>query len=208
MAKGDRGGKSSGTGNSTFNRNSVISEESIITHQGDDAEVAEVFKVQSYIAKEYGPAANARIVLGSLRGRASSVILGYQYGDTVGINIKDFNNRIMDRKYDDTVSVGFHPPRGRKSGIEAVAAHEFGHYVTKLLLRFDGKTSMSDIVNEATQKTGHRNGESLKQRISKYARRSDGEAIAEAVSDVYCNGENAAKESQRIVEILKRMAGK
>ena len=42
----------------------------------------------------------------------------------------------------------------------------------------------------------------MAKKISTYATHSNAEAIAEAFSDVYCNGKKAHKESQAIVNVI------
>lgn len=58
------------------------------------------------------------------------------------------------------------------------------------------------IVSEARPQTSYRGVRQMARSISGYAGKSAAEAIAEAVSDVYCNGNRANRASQAIVNVL------
>ena len=94
--------------------------------------------------------------------------------------------------------------------MEAVAAHEFGHVLTERVAQRMGITGLNSInaaatriVNEARPKTSHRGVVQMASKISVYATHSNAEAIAEAVSDVYCNGSRARAESRAIVDVVR-----
>ena len=106
---------------------------------------------------------------------------------------------------------GFHPPMGNKSGMEAVVSHELGHALTDMVgvkmgnqswVDFD-KTSTA-IVNEARKQTKHRGVVQMASKISGYATHSNAEAIAEAISDCYCNGKKARAESKAIKSVIDK----
>ena len=96
---------------------------------------------------------------------------------------------------------GFHPGIGNRTGAEAVAAHEIGHRLGEIAAQKAGGTQR-DIVARAAKKLGIKT-EDMAGHISKYARSNYGETIAEASSDVYCNGSKASKASQAIMAEVK-----
>ena len=104
--------------------------------------------------------------------------------------------------------MGFHPSSGKKTGLQATAAHELGHKLTADVAVKMGKTRFSidsaakEIVEKARKDTGHKGVIKLAEKISGYATYSNAEAIAEAVCDVYCNGGKAKKESIAIVKVI------
>ena len=60
----------------------------------------------------------------------------------------------------------------------------------------------TQIVNQARKQTKHRGVVQMARKISKYATYSNAEAIAEAFSDVYCNGKKAKAESHAIMNVV------
>ena len=134
----------------------------------------------------------------------------YDYGGNLAINEHYFDADVMDAAYDGCVKSGFHPGRGKKTGIEAVTAHEMGHRLTDMagqragLKRWEafGKTD-NDIVRAAAKslKMTH---EELRKSISGYAQYNNAECIAEAYADVYCNGRRASKASKAVMAELNR----
>lgn len=96
---------------------------------------------------------------------------------------------------------GFHPSIGNKSGAEAVAAHEIGHRLGEVAAQKAG-ISEKEIVARAGKKVNIKT-ENMAGHISKYARTNYSETIAEASSDVYCNGKNASQASQAIMKEVK-----
>ena len=60
------------------------------------------------------------------------------------------------------------------------------------------------IVNEARKGSGHKGVVQMASKISRYATTSNAEAIAEAFSDVYCNGSKAKKESIAIINVMNK----
>lgn len=96
---------------------------------------------------------------------------------------------------------GFHPGIGKKTGAEAVAAHEIGHRLGEVAAKKAG-ISEREIVARASKKVGISTA-NMAGHISKYARSNYGETIAEAASDVYCNGSKASKASRAIMSEVK-----
>ena len=137
--------------------------------------------------------------------------LGY-YGDgTVGINQNYTDIDKMNKVYDAAIQSKYHPPRGNKSGTEAVALHEMGHALTDHIAKKMGAKGLDDAAQkivDAAYKAIHGKGGTYKWagQISGYAQESYAECIAEAVADYYCNGEKASKASKAIMSQLKKYA--
>jgi len=118
----------------------------------------------------------------------------------------------MNRVYDKSVSSGYHPSRGEKSGVEAVTLHEMGHALTESVGRInklgDLDATAKVVVENAYKSAKGRGGtKAWAGKISGYAQESNAECIAEAVADVYCNGVKAHANSKAIVRELRRMSG-
>ena len=141
-------------------------------------------------------------------------VLGYykRGNNSVALSDKYLDKDIMNATYDASVKDGFHPSRGKKSGTEAVVAHEYGHALNDRAAQKMGMgmdEAATKIVKEARSSLKTKNG-TVKHRgvvqmadaISRYATTSNVEAIAEAFSVVFCNGKKAKKESQAIVNTL------
>ena len=136
---------------------------------------------------------------------SGSTTMGYYDPNTgnVGINNSYFNTQKMTTAYDRCVDQGFHPPRGNKSAIEAVASHESGHAINYLCAQKAGMTPealANKVVGDSARKLGYRNSANMARKISGYAIENKKEAIAEAFADVYCNGNKAKKESRAIYD--------
>lgn len=130
------------------------------------------------------------------------------YGRESGMAISEayLKGEAMNNAYDKAVASGFHPERGDKSGVFAVMSHELGHAVTDKIAEQRGMDidSYSKSVIEEVTRRRRISATGLAKRISGYAGHSDAECIAEAVSDVRCNGSKAKAESRAIYDILKR----
>ena len=117
----------------------------------------------------------------------------------------------MNTVYDKSVESGYHPSRGNKTGVEAVTYHEMGHAITDHIA---GKMGVKDldaaskkVVNNAYKATKGKGGtKAWAKKISGYATDSFAECVAEAVADVYCNGNKAHKHSKAIFAELKKYA--
>lgn len=132
---------------------------------------------------------------------------------------KDYSNVI--KAYSLDVSTNFHP-KGTTSAVNGI--HELGHAIEAYLINKKGyefewqkviawndKEISSQIVKEAqnnSKKTilgkGKTNKE-LKNEISRYSFKDNGETLAEAIADYYGNGDKAAILSIEIVKIVKEM---
>lgn len=204
--RGARSGSSGRGGDAGLNPGDIVSTTSFMSERGNyDADSAlQAFKD---IADEYGYIVED-IEIATLKGKGASV-LAYYDGANIAFNQSYLKSGVMEKAYDACVESGFHPGKGNKTALQAVAAHELGHGLTdavasKMGLTGPGKldTAATKIVNEARKSTSHRGVVQMASKISKYATYSNAEAIAEAVSDVYCNGNKARSESRAIVNVV------
>lgn len=131
----------------------------------------------------------------------------YDSDGNIAMNRKYMNSRAMDSAYD--ASGGFHPSRGSKSGIQAVASHEYGHALADRAARRLGARDLEaasrTIVERARAKTGHKTNLSFARNISGYAAYNFAECVAEAVSDWHCNGSKARRESRAVMAVLSNI---
>lgn len=135
--------------------------------------------------------------------------LGFYGSGTVGINSNYTNVDKMNRVYDSAVKSGYHPSRGNKTGVEAVTYHEMGHALTDSIASKMGVKNLDQaskkIVNDAYKASGGKGGtKKWAGSISGYAQQNFAECVAEAVSDVYCNGNKANKNSKAIMAQLRK----
>lgn len=179
---------------------SLISE-----REGSRTEVDDTLNVLRDVQSEYGLQIDT--VVAELSPSAQNVMGYYSSNGDLGINETYFNNAALNDAYDKSVSMGFHPGRGNKSGMEAVVAHEAGHALTEEAGRRAGlgdwqlDSVSNDIVGKVARKQGISTS-SVRERVSGYAKKSNAEAVAEAYSDVYCNGDRASSVSKDIVSTL------
>ena len=168
-------------------------------------QVSEAMTVLQDMLTDYEKAGlNTGFMISELK--PNSGVLGYYDGSNIAINQEYFNDA-MNEAYQECVKMGFHPKSGSKSGTEAVLAHEFGHAINDAAARKLGLSldqAATQIVNEARKGTKHRGVVQMAAAISTYATSSNAETIAEAVSDVYCNGKRATAESRAIVDVLRK----
>ena len=171
-------------------------------------QVDDVLAVADVMTKKYGKdvAIEGTFQVGDMKGRTLAY---YDHDGNICMNRKYINNTNLDDAYDSCVEVGFHPSRGKKSGTYATAAHEYGHSLTENVRKkmgnnvtFDG--AATQIVTEARKTTKHRGNIKFGESISGYAKKSDAETVAEAVSDVFCNGKKAKKESHAVVDVIDK----
>ena len=176
----------------------------ISARSGYEKTVDDVLGVLNSVNGQYGYVIDD-IEIATLSPKAQSAI-AYCSGDKIGWNKNFMDGKRLDSAYDDCVKSGFHPKRGKKSAAEAVAAHEIGHALTHEAGRkmggLDIDRASTRIVSEARKKTKHRGVVQMASKVSKYATESNAEAIAEAFSDVYCNGSRAKSESRAIVSVM------
>ena len=207
MAKGNRGGKGRQGGGGGLNPGDILETE-LISWSGDRTSVEnDFFKTAESLHEKYGDDAVPQdfFVSAKLAPKAASTIAYYD-GSNVGLNKAFANAEKLNSAYDQCVAQGFHPSRGDKSAGEAVAAHELGHRLTDAVGAKMGVTDIdyaaTRIVNEARKPAGFRGVVQMARSISGYASTTNAEAIAEAVSDVYCNGSKAKKASKAIVNVI------
>ena len=208
MAKGSRGGRRGG-GTGGVNPSDILGTNNLLIDTGlDEVTRGQVVKTLKDFQDEYGlDYRNTRIA--RLKPKANA--LAYYDGAGIAINSSYLNSDKMNDAMKKCAESGFHPPMGNKSGMEAVVSHELGHALTDMVgvkmgnqswVDFD-KTSTA-IVNEARKQTKHRGVVQMASKISGYATHSNAEAIAEAISDCYCNGKKARAESKAIKSVVDK----
>lgn len=164
----------------------------------------EVVNVLKDFQNEYGLVYN-NTRIAQLTGKDKLDILAFYDGAGIVINSNYLNSDVMTNAMKKSAESGFHPPIGNKSGMEATVSHELGHAINGLAaekMGTDLHSAAKTIVDRAIKETGHKRGLGLASAISGYAKFNDAETIAEAFSDVYCNGKKAAKESIAIKKIV------
>lgn len=206
---GGRGaGSSSGGGTGGVSGADILGTRSLVSaREGNQAMVDETLGVFRQVEQEYG-AVVTDIQLATMKG-STQAIAYYDFEGNIAINEKYFNKKTMDAAYAKCVESGFHPSNGNRTALEAVVAHELGHKLTADIADrmgfqgFSGLDRAADrVVGEAIKKTKHKNSGSFAAKISGYAKQNSAETIAEAFSDVFCNGKKARAESRAIVDVL------
>lgn len=152
----------------------------------------------------------------------NSGIMCATFGGDIEFNSSIFNDR--------SVVLKKHPQTSyyiKGNNVVASGAHEAGHMLERTLIEKDTNLSMlfmkksawsdctkaKEVVSEAckaAKKTAEGKGKlnsTLKREISGYALDDASECMAEAVSDVVVNGQNAAVLSKEIWKILKKELG-
>lgn len=161
----------------------------------------EIMNTRDALEREYGDAVK-RLSLSAATFNEPGV-LGAYGGNTLYMNQRYIRNENLTEAMKASEKSGFHPGIGNKTGAEAVAAHEIGHRLGEVAARKAG-ISERDIVSRAAKKAGIKTN-NMAGHISKYARSNYGETIAEACSDVYCNGSNASKASRAIMAEVRNI---
>lgn len=173
-----------------------------------------VLTVSKQMVDKYGDVAalEGTFQIATLGGQDAVSVLGFYDPDKGGISM---NTNLMDSTkadsvYDKCVADGYHPSRGNKSGVEAIAAHEYGHALADAYGRMMGYNDIDmaskDIVTKAMKSMGQSKGsKGFAAKISGYAQENYAECVAEACSDVYCNGNNARAESRAIVAAIDKV---
>lgn len=157
----------------------------------------EIMNTRDAMEREYGSAVkDMNLHVGTFSDNST---LGAYGGDTLYMNEKYVKNAYLTEAMRNTD--GFHPGIGNKTGAEAVASHEIGHRLGEVAAKKAG-ISERDIVARAAKKAGIKTN-NMAGHISGYARSNYSETIAEACSDVYCNGSKASKASIAISNELK-----
>lgn len=162
----------------------------------------EIMNTRDAFEREYGSAVkDMKLSVGTFNKRG---VLGAYGDDELVMNQKYVKNANLTDAMKNTN--GFHPSIGNKTGAEAVAAHEIGHRLGEVAAKKAG-ISEKDIVARAGKSVGTKT-ENMAGHISKYARSNYKETIAEASSDVFCNGSKASKQSIAIMNEVKSILGK
>lgn len=206
--RGAGSGRYKGGGN--INPSDIVSVTSLVSARDKfTKEVDETLVAFRDVYNEYGVVIDD-IELATLKGNGASA-LAYYDGANIAMNKAYFDKAKMESAYDSCVKAGFHPSKGDKTALQAVASHELGHALTdkaaaKMGLTGVGKLDQAAtrIVEEARKQSGHRGVVQMARKISEYATKSNAETIAEAFSDVYCNGKKAKKESTAIVNVMNK----
>ena len=207
---GSRGSVSRYGGGGGLNPGDILSTTDMISERMRAPEASrDILEVSRQVHEMYGEQVGS-FVWAELKPGASAI--AYYDGDKIGLNMSYSDAQKMSRAYADCVKSGFHPSNGTKTPTEAVAAHEFGHALTdavgkKMGVR-DIDTAATRIVTEARKSTSHRGVVQMASKISTYATHSNAEAVAEAFSDVFCNGRKAKSESHAIVKVINGYLGK
>lgn len=210
MGDTSRSGGRRGGGGSGVNPSDIKSTKSLISEREAKQQlVDETMEVFRDVYNEYGADVDD-IQLAEMKGRSKNGVLAYYDGANIAVNEVYFSDR-MAKAYEACVASGFHPSNGNKTGLQAVVAHELGHKLTADVGVKMGKTGIgsidavaTDIVKEARKNTKHRGVVQMASKISGYATHSNAEAIAEAFSDVYCNGKKAKAESKAIMAVVDK----
>ena len=203
---GGRGASSSGRygGGGWVSPADILSTNSFVSERHNYDISNDVLDVFKNVNEEYGYVIGD-ILVAKIKGKSNKT-MAYYDGTNIGFNETYASTKVLNKAYADCVKSGFHPSNGNKSPAEAVASHELGHALTdavgKKMGGLDIDSASDRIVKEAKKQTGHRGVVQMAKKISTYATHSNAEAIAEAFSDVYCNGKKAHKESQAIVNVI------
>lgn len=209
-----RGSSKSGgryRGGGDINPGNISNVEEMISarNASNQKQVDDVLQASRDIVDRYGSGtATGGFEIADIGGKDSNTLGFYAVGGGITMNRKYIDNQNMDKAMDESAKIGFHPSRGNKSGVYAVAAHEYGHSVTENVRLKMNESSFdataTRIVTEARKKTGERGNIKFARKISEYATKNDAETIAEAVSDVMCNGSKAKKQSKAVVSVIDK----
>lgn len=193
---------------------SVKQKESLISAREEKpSEVDQVLNVLRDIEKDYGldiDVSDVQLVTMSGK-RGQGVMAYYDSAGNLAVNQAYFDDKAMTQAYDNCVKNGFHPPRGDKTAMEATVAHEMGHRLNHVAAggSWGGLDQTArDIVFKASRAMGYSRMEQLQAKISGYAEQNHAEAVAEAFSDVWCNGAGAKAESRAVVAELNKYFNK
>ena len=186
---GGRGASSGGPGvggaTGRLNPGDIVATTSLVSaRERKKTEVDQTLRVARNVYEKYGVNVED-LQIATLKGSGKSTLAYYDAGGNLAYNSDFFNAKKMNDAYDSDVKSGFHPSRGKKSGIEAVVAHEMGHALTDEIAKKKGYGSWqldrasTDIVKQASKNAGY--GNKTKQFISKisgYASTSHAEALS------------------------------
>ncbi len=203
------GGGTGGGASGGLDPSDIVSTTSLLSASGKRSEIDSVMSAVKNVFDDYGIDLSD-IQIATLKGKGLTTMAYYDAGGNLAVNKNFFDSKKMDKAYDRCVESGFHPSRGNKSGLEAVASHELGHRLTEEVGRKMGlgdwqlDKASNSIVKDAKKKLGLKTTSDVRKKVSGYAKESNAEAVAEAFADVYCNGKKASKASQAIVDSLKK----
>lgn len=209
MGRGSSGaGANLGKGGGGVDSRNIKNERDLLSDSKvNRADVGDVLNVARDISDEYSVDVG-QFMLAEIGGKDSNT-MAYSDGTDIGFNSNYFDGGRMDQAYDACVASGFHPSKGNKTAMQAVASHEYGHVLTQQAGMKLGQPDMDAaakiIVDRARATTSHKGSVSMAKKISGYAGHSNAECVAEAIADVYCNGSKAAAESRAIVKELKNI---
>lgn len=202
---GGYGGKDWGSGSSDANPNDIKNIKDMISQRGSKTtEVDNVLSVARSMNEQFGDDGIIYQFGTADMVKSARTAMAVYDGSNIIVNNRYMDSKKMNKAYDNSVKTGFHPSRGKKSGIEAVAAHEYGHALTDKAAKKMGVSmdkAASTIMNEARSKSRTKG---FAAHISRYATTNAHEAISEAFSDVYCNGSKASNASKLVVNTLKK----
>ena len=205
---GGRGSSSGGFGGGGGGLTSadILATTSFVSERGNYKDtVDEALGVFSDVKDKYGFIIND-IEMATIKDGKSAI--AYYDGSNIGWNEKFMNKQTLENSYAECVKQGFHPSKGNKTAVQAVASHELGHALSAEVGRKMGGKGIdqasAQILKEAKKQTGHKKSIDVAKKISGYATHSPAETIAEAFSDVYCNGKKAHKESIAIVNVMDK----
>lgn len=210
---GGRGSSSSsggGGGTGGVSVGDILETRSLVSErEGQRQLVDETLDVFNDVYNEYGAQVTDIQIAKMTPG--SPAMAYYDSEGNIAFNEVYFNSAKMNAAYTRSVQTGFHPSNGNKTALQAVAAHELGHKLTADVGEKLGQAGFGNldkvsnrIVSEARGRTRHKSASSMTSKISGYAKTSSAEAIAEAFSDVFCNGNKARSESKAIVDVLNK----
>lgn len=205
---GGRGSTSGGATGGLDGANILGTESLVSARESNPQEVDEVLSVARDVRDQYGVTVE-ELEVADIGGRKGGGTMAYYDSNgNLAVNRKYFDANKMNQAYDACVDSGWHPKRGNKSGLEATAAHEYGHRLTDVAGQKIGNGAWSldktsnQIMSEAKNRLGAKSVEDVRKGISGYGQSSNAEAIAEAFADVYCNGRKASKASRATVGVL------
>ena len=207
---GGRGSGTGGGGTGGIKKGDILSTTSLLSQrETQEREVDEVMAAVKNVYDDYGLDLQD-IQIATLKPGVR-VMAYYDADGNLAVNKAYFDSAKMDAVYDICVDQKHHPSRGSKSGLEATAAHELGHRLTHKVAGDDWNRldkEADSIVIAAKKKSGFKSVNDLRSSVSGYATKNNVEAIAEAFSDVYCNGDKASRGSRAIVAELNARLGR
>ena len=199
------GGVGLGNGSSGVEVNVKSSTDLVSEREGNPRSVDETLSVLRDVNEEYGYIIKNTVVADI--GKSPAVAYYEEGTGLIGVNKNYFDADKMNASYEKSVSQGWHPSNGNKTGTEAVISHEVGHALTEEAAKKNNMSfdSMSEkIVKESLKAKTKSAAVEKANRISGYAKTNNSECIAEAFADVYCNGKNAKAESHSVVNTLNK----